>query len=111
MSQNNSPSDIPNESADSDLATKPRAETKRPQMYKVILLNDDYTPMEFVVFVLEQFFKISNTQAYQLMLIVHKKGLAVVGVFSRDVAETKITQVMAAAKKYQHPLQCIMEKD
>ena len=80
-------------------------------MYKVMLLNDDYTPMEFVVHVLERYFGINSTQAYELMMTVHKKGLAVVGVFSHDVAETKVMQVMELAKKHQHPLQCTMEKE
>ncbi|MCL4117398.1 UNVERIFIED_CONTAM: hypothetical protein GTU68_058709 [Idotea baltica] len=80
-------------------------------MYKVMLLNDDYTPMEFVVMVLERYFGISSTQAYELMMTVHKKGLAVVGVFSFEIAETKVMQVMDAARKHEHPLQCTMEKE
>ena len=98
---------------DSDLgvATKTRAKTKRPPMYKVMLLNDDFTPMEFVVHVLERFFGLSHAQSIELMLTVHKKGLAVVGVFSFEVAETKVNQVMDAARQNQHPLQCTMEKE
>ena len=80
-------------------------------MYKVLLLNDDYTPMEFVVLVLERFFGITQQQAYDLMLTVHNKGLAVVGVFSHEVAETKVMQVMDFARKHEHPLQCTMEKE
>ena len=89
--------------------TKPK--TQRPPMYKVMLLNDDYTPMEFVVHVLERFFGMSHAQAFELMLTVHKKGLAVVGVFSFEVAETKVAQVMDFAQRHQHPLQCTMEKE
>ena len=91
------------------LETKTR--TKRPPLYKVLLLNDDYTPMEFVVHVLERFFGLSHAQAFELMLTVHKKGVAVVGVFSYEVAETKVGQVMDFARRHQHPLQCTMEKE
>ena len=90
-------------------ATKPK--TKRPPLYKVMLLNDDYTPMEFVVHVLERFFGLNHAQAFEIMLVVHKKGLAVVGVFSHEIAETKVAQVMDAARQNQHPLQCTMEKE
>ncbi len=89
--------------------TKPK--TKRPPLYKVLLLNDDYTPMEFVVAVLERFFGMSHTQAFEIMLTVHKKGVAVVGVFSHEIAETKVAQVMDFARRHQHPLQCTMEKE
>ncbi len=89
--------------------TKPK--TERPPLYKVLLLNDDYTPMEFVVHVLERFFGMSHAQSFELMLTVHKKGLAVVGVFSFEVAETKVAQVMDFARRHQHPLQCTMEKE
>jgi ATP-dependent Clp protease adaptor protein ClpS len=85
--------------------------TKKPPMYKVMLLNDDFTPMEFVVTVLEKFFKIGRESAISIMLDVHQKGLAVVGVFSSEVAETKVAQVMDYAKKNEHPLQCTMEKE
>ena len=91
------------------LQTKPK--TKRPPMYKVLLLNDDYTPMEFVVHVLERFFGLSHAQAFELMLTVHKKGVAVVGVFSHEIAETKVALVMDFAQRHQHPLQCTMEKE
>lgn len=91
------------------LETKPK--TKRPPMYKVLILNDDFTPMEFVVHVLERFFGLSHAQAFELMLTVHKKGVAVVGVFSREIAETKVAQVMDFAQRHQHPLQCTMEKE
>ena len=91
------------------LETKPK--TKRPPMYKVLILNDDFTPMEFVVHVLERFFGLSHAQAFELMLTVHKKGVAVVGVFSHEIAETKVAQVMDFAQRHQHPLQCTMEKE
>ncbi len=93
------------------LALKTRPKTKRPPLYKVMLLNDDYTPMEFVVAVLERFFSMNHTQAFEIMLTVHKKGLAVVGVFSHEIAETKVMQVMDFAQQHQHPLQCTMEKE
>jgi ATP-dependent Clp protease adaptor protein ClpS len=91
------------------LKTRPR--TQRPPLYKVLLLNDDYTPMEFVVAVLERFFGMSHAQAFEIMLTVHKKGVAVVGVFSHEIAETKVGQVMDFARRHQHPLQCTMEKE
>ena len=90
---------------------KPAPKTKKPPMYKVILLNDDFTPMEFVVHILERFFKIGREKAIEIMLDVHQKGLAVVGVYSNEVAETKVSQVMNHARKNQHPLQCTMEKE
>ncbi|QOL83279.1 ATP-dependent Clp protease adapter ClpS [Pseudooceanicola spongiae] len=89
--------------------TRPR--TKRPPLYKVLLLNDDYTPMEFVVLILEQFFHKTHAEAFEIMLTVHKKGVAVVGVYSHEIAETKVAQVMDFARKHQHPLQCTMEKE
>ena len=93
------------------LLTKTKPKTKRPPLYKVLLLNDDFTPMEFVVHVLERFFGLSHAQAFEIMLTVHKKGLAVVGVFSHEIAETKVAQVMDFARRHQHPLQCTMEKE
>ncbi|MCO6384558.1 MAG: ATP-dependent Clp protease adapter ClpS [Vannielia sp.] len=96
---------------DPSIALKTRPKTKKPPMYKVMLLNDDYTPMEFVVHVLERFFNMTHAQAFEIMLAVHKKGLAVVGVFSHEVAETKVAQVMDFARRHQHPLQCTMEKE
>ncbi|MCI4665424.1 MAG: ATP-dependent Clp protease adapter ClpS [Neomegalonema sp.] len=94
-----------------DIAVKPKTKTKRPSMYKVLLLNDDYTPMEFVVHVLERFFSITHEHAVQIMLTVHNQGVAVVGVFTYEVAETKVAQVMDYARRHQHPLQCAMEKE
>lgn len=96
---------------DAEVVLETRPRTKRPPLYKVMLLNDDYTPMEFVVHVLERFFGLNHAQAFEIMLTVHKKGLAVVGVFSFEVAETKVTQVMDFARRHQHPLQCTMEKE
>jgi len=93
------------------VVTQVRTETRRPPLYKVLLLNDDYTPMEFVVHVLERFFGMTHAQAFEIMLTVHKKGVAVVGVFSHEIAETKVGQVMEFARRHQHPLQCTMEKE
>ena len=96
---------------DTSVITRTKPKTQRPPMYKVLLLNDDYTPMEFVVHVLERFFGVSHSQAVEIMLTVHKKGVAVVGVFSYEIAETKVAQVMDFARRNQHPLQCTMEKE
>ena len=96
---------------DTTVAVKTRPKTKRPPLYKVLLLNDDFTPMEFVVAVLERFFGMNHAQAFEIMLTVHKKGVAVVGVFSHEIAETKVAQVMDFARRHQHPLQCTMEKE
>ncbi|MGF1562425.1 MAG: ATP-dependent Clp protease adapter ClpS [Geminicoccaceae bacterium] len=94
-----------------DVATKARTETKRPSLYKVLMLNDDYTPMEFVVHVLERFFGKSREDATRIMLQVHTQGVGVCGVYTYEVAETKVTQVIDFARQNQHPLQCTMEKD
>ncbi len=96
---------------DTVVVTKTKPKTKKPPMYKVLLLNDDYTPMEFVVMVLERFFGINHAQSVEIMLTVHKKGMAVVGVFAYEIAETKVAQVMDFARRNQHPLQCTMEKE
>lgn len=96
---------------DTVVVEEAKPKTKRPPLYKVLLLNDDYTPMEFVVHVLERFFGMNHAQAFELMLTVHKKGMAVVGVFSHEIAETKVAQVMDYARRHQHPLQCTMEKE
>ncbi len=96
---------------DGAVVTRTRTRTKRPPMYKVLLLNDDYTPMEFVVYVLERFFGISHAQAVDIMLTVHNKGVAVVGVYSYEIAETKVAQVMELARRNEHPLQCRMERE
>ena len=99
------------EDTDTVLASKPQTKTEKPPLYKVLLLNDDYTPMEFVVYVLERFFGMSSSKAAEIMLAVHKKGVAVVGVFAFEIAETKVAQVMDCASQNQHPLQCTMEKE
>ena len=91
-------------------ATKTRTKTKRPNLYRVLLLNDDYTPMEFVVLVLQDVFNKSREEAMQIMMHVHQKGVGECGVFPYEVAETKVTRVMDTARKNQHPLQCVMEK-
>jgi ATP-dependent Clp protease adaptor protein ClpS len=92
------------------IATKTRAKTKKPTPYKVLMLNDDYTPMEFVVHVLQSFFRMSMEDATRVMLQVHQKGVGVCGVFSYEVAETKVSQVIDYARQNQHPLQCTLEK-
>jgi ATP-dependent Clp protease adaptor protein ClpS len=88
-----------------------KIEIKKPSFYQVLIMNDDYTPMEFVILVLERFFKKSRAEATQIMLHVHQKGMGVCGLYPYDIAETKIVQVMDYAKKNQHPLQCTMEKE
>ena len=93
------------------VVTKTRPKTKRPSLYKVLLLNDDYTPMEFVVYVLERFFNKPREEATRIMLHVHQKGVGVCGVYTYEVAETKVTQVMNFSRQHQHPLQCTMEKE
>jgi ATP-dependent Clp protease adaptor protein ClpS len=92
------------------VVTKTKPKTKRPSMYRVLLLNDDYTPMEFVVAVIERFFNKSREDATRIMLHVHHNGVGECGIFTYEVAETKVTQVMDFARKHQHPLQCVMEK-
>jgi ATP-dependent Clp protease adaptor protein ClpS len=90
--------------------TKTKPTTKRPPLYRVLLLNDDYTPMEFVIEVLERFFNKGRDEATHIMLHVHHNGVGECGVYTYEVAETKVTQVMDFARKHQHPLQCVMEK-
>jgi len=93
------------------LLTRPEAKTKKPSMYKVILLNDDFTPMEFVVHILQRFFRMTMEQATEVMLHVHQRGVGVCGVFTFEVAETKVNQVLSFAKQHEHPLQCTLEKE
>ena len=93
------------------LATKTRPKTKKPSLYRVLLMNDDYTPMEFVVHVLEKFFGKGQDEATRIMLHVHHKGVGICGVFPYEVAETKVTQVMDFSRQNSHPLQCTMEKE
>jgi len=92
------------------VATKTRTRPKKPSMYKVLMLNDDYTPMEFVVLVLKRYFRMDLEQATRVMLHVHQRGVGVCGIFPLEVAETKVNQVMDFAKANQHPLQCTLEK-
>ena len=92
-------------------ATKTRSRTKKPSMYKVLLLNDDYTPMEFVVHVLERFFSRGREDATRIMLHVHQRGIGICGVYTFEVAETKVAQVIDFSRQNEHPLQCTMEKD
>ena len=92
------------------IATKTRAKPKKPSLFKVLMLNDDYTPMEFVVLVLRRFFQMDLEQATRVMLHVHQKGIGVCGIFPYEIAETKVNQVMDFARQNQHPLQCTLEK-
>ncbi len=92
------------------IVTKTKPKTAKPSMYKVLLLNDDYTPMEFVVMVLEKVFHMQIEKATQVMLHVHQRGVGVCGIFTYEIAETKVAQVVDMAQKHQHPLQCTMEK-
>jgi ATP-dependent Clp protease adaptor protein ClpS len=92
------------------VVTKTRSRTKKPKQYKVLMLNDDYTPMEFVVMVLKRFFRMDLEQATRVMLHVHQRGVGVCGVFPYEVAETKVTQVMDYARANQHPLQCTLQE-
>ncbi|WP_245197067.1 ATP-dependent Clp protease adapter ClpS [Sphingomonas jejuensis] len=92
------------------VATRTRAKAKKPSLYKVLMLNDDYTPMEFVVLVLQQVFRMTMEDATRVMLHVHQRGVGVCGVFSYEVAESKVTQVIDFARQNQHPLQCTLEK-
>jgi len=91
--------------------TRTKPKTKKPSLYRVLLLNDDYTPMEFVIHVLERFFQKDREAATRVMLHVHKHGVGECGVYTYEVAETKVTQVMDFARQHQHPLQCVMEKN
>lgn len=93
------------------VATKSRAKTKKPALYKVLMLNDDYTPMEFVVDALQRFFNKGHDEAIQIMLHVHQRGVGVCGVYTYEIAETKVNQVMDLARQNQHPLQCTIEKE
>ncbi len=103
--------DKPRDDQDSNVLTQTKPKTKKPPLYKVIMLNDDYTPMEFVVHVLEKYFQIGRDAAVEIMMTVHLKGAAVVGVFTYEVAETKVAAVMDDARRHEHPLTCRMEKE
>ena len=93
-----------------DTLVEPTVETKKPSLYQVLLLNDDYTPMEFVVMILEQFFRKDREEATQIMLHVHQNGVGVCGVYTYEVAESKVTQVVNCAREHEHPLRCTLEK-
>lgn len=102
---------IPNDERESGLAVQEgRPQLRRPPLFKVLLLNDDYTPMEFVVLVLEMFFRMDREKATQVMLHVHTRGVGVCGVFTKDIAETKVAQVNDYSRSNQHPLMCTMEE-
>ena len=92
------------------VAVKTRVNTKKPSMYKVLMLNDDYTPMEFVIHVLESFYNKAHEEATQIMLHVHQKGVGTCGVYTYEIAETKVNQTMDLAQQQEHPLQCTIEK-
>jgi ATP-dependent Clp protease adaptor protein ClpS len=94
-----------------DIVTKAEPKTKRPSLYKVLLLNDDYTPMDFVVYILERFFNKPTEEANRIMWNVHQKGVGLCGVYTYEVAETKVAQVTNFSRQHQHPLQCTMEKE
>ena len=96
--------------SETGVVTRTKPKTKKPSMYKVIMLNDDFTPMEFVMLVLERFFSKSQEESTQIMLHVHQKGVGVCGVFTYEVAESKVQQVVDLARQHQHPLQCTLEK-
>ena len=102
---------MPKINATEDIKPSPKkAKTKLPSMYKVIILNDDFTPMEFVVNTIQRFFNKSVDEATRIMLKIHTEGLGVCGIFPVDIAETKMNQVLNYAKEHQHPLQCIIER-
>jgi ATP-dependent Clp protease adaptor protein ClpS len=103
--------DDPDGGAEGRAGTKTLTRTKKPSLYRVLLLNDDYTPMEFVVYVLERFFQKTREEATTIMLHVHQNGVGMCGVFTYEVAETKVAQVLDLARRHEHPLQCTMEKE
>jgi ATP-dependent Clp protease adaptor protein ClpS len=107
MSNNGNDSD---QNPNSGVVTQTKPRTKKPSLYRVLMLNDDYTPMEFVVYVLERYFNKTPEEATQIMLHVHQKGIGVCGVFTYEIAESKVNQVIDLARQHQHPLQCTMEK-
>jgi ATP-dependent Clp protease adaptor protein ClpS len=107
----NRPRDSKGGGAGTAVITRTKTQTKKPNLYRVLLLNDDYTPMEFVIHVLERFFNKTRDEATQIMLHVHHNGVGECGVFTYEIAETKVTNVMDFARKHSHPLQCVMEKN
>ncbi len=108
---NSNEDDVNNYDTGNSVATKEKPKTKKPSMYKVLMLNDDYTPMEFVIEVLEKYFGKQQNEATQIMLHVHQKGIGVCGIYSYEVAETKAVQVTNYARKHEHPLQLQLEKE
>jgi ATP-dependent Clp protease adaptor protein ClpS len=100
-----------NKISSTDVVTQEKVKLKKPKLYRVILLNDDYTPMEYVVSLLKIVFKKSESEAVNIMLMVHKKGSGICGIFTKEIAETKVETVLNMAKSDQHPLKCIMEID
>jgi ATP-dependent Clp protease adaptor protein ClpS len=111
MSEPRDDDDDPGDGAEHRTGTKTLTRTKKPSLYRVLLLNDDYTPMEFVVYVLERFFNKTREEATTIMLHVHQNGVGVCGIFTYEVAETKVAQVLDLARRSEHPLQCTMEKE
>ncbi len=110
LARRDGPDDGDRSGGGAGVAVKPASRMKKPSMYKVVMLNDDYTPMEFVIMVLERFFNKSHDEATHIMMRVHQKGIGICGVYTYEIAETKVTQVMDLARQYQHPLQCTLEK-
>jgi len=108
---NGNNNNIGNGDSETGIGVATRTKTKKPSLWRVVLLNDDYTPMEFVIHVLQSFFNMDEQSAAQVMLHVHHKGVGVCGVFTYEIAETKVAQVIEFARKNQHPLQCTMEKE
>jgi ATP-dependent Clp protease adaptor protein ClpS len=104
-------SDKPQQSFDAPIVQEAKPKLQKPQLYKVILLNDDYTPMEFVVIILERFFAKNREDATRIMMHVHQRGIGVCGIYTREIAETKVQQVLTYAQEHQHPLQCTMEPE
>ena len=111
LKMSNDKDDDNNNDGSTGVSTQLRSRTKKPSLYKVLLLNDDFTPMEFVIVVLERFFNKRQEDATDIMLHVHQNGVGLCGVFTYEVAETKVTHVMDFARQHQHPLQCTMEKE
>ncbi|MGZ0186988.1 MAG: ATP-dependent Clp protease adapter ClpS [Alphaproteobacteria bacterium] len=103
--------DKPGDDNETGVVVRTKPKTKKPSLYKVLMLNDDYTPMEFVVHILETFFRKSREEATQVMLNVHQRGIGVCGVYTYEVAETKVTEVVEFARRQEHPLQLTLEKD
>lgn len=109
---NNAAGGNPNEKSEGHtVATKPKPKPKKPSLYRVLMLNDDYTTMEFVIYVLEQVFGKSLEDATRIMLNIHQTGIGICGVFTFEIAETKVYRVLDLARQHEHPLQCVMEKD